>query len=711
MFLQCKEHAMPITQIETAKNAKQGSRAKCEKCTMSGTVVHVQIFEKFLNQKIQEAEKMKKDNLDEFGNLSNSLEKLLTNYKQEFNSTIELIYQEVRNIKQKIHENFSITKQPLESQSILEFEQICHKVYSDSFDKFHLKMQYSKLIELHQNLIKMQDYYSQKIKKCFKQLQKDMINYELQSIFNVPGHKVCTAMCTGQDSDYQFVVLALGNIMKTYEFCLEKKKEIEKQKAIEILKAVEKQSFKDFTHNIGSVVLSEDQTYLIAGGTYDNKMIIYKQICETKKMYESKKSLFFQEPIFSIIFTPNNEDLISASGNDIFCITNQNLQTILDQKQQQQQKNQNVINENIDQYKLEPSSHQNTVYQLSYQLNQSKQKLMSCGYDKQIFIWQKLNDEWCQIHKIRIKNSVYRCCFVDIDQIVVQENSSRDLTFYNNVSNKNLCTKDTTQQCKFNDLNTDLSHNFPMIYLENKKLLIVKHNSKIVFFRKRKNQLFYKEDEKDGEMGTVTNDGEIFLKWDKINSNVEIYEQNTKYQASKEEFDQKFFGSQSKIFQDSNLQSIKDQKSEYIGNTNLIEGNQQKEIKDQKPLQNNDILLELRQGNEYNVKNKNDQKPFLEMLKSGADDQKQEQSINKSGADDQKQEQSINTSGADYQKQEQSINTSGADYQKQEQSMKKSDLDDQKQQQSMKKSDTFDQKPILQLDKTDSPPHLVEFKD
>lgn len=63
-----------------------------------------------------------------------------------------------------------------------------------------------------------------------------------------------------------------------------------------------------------------------------------------------------------------------------------------------------------------------------------------------------------------------------------------------------------------------------MIYLEHKKLLIVKHNSKIVFFRKRKNNLFYKEDEKDGEMGTVTNDGKIFLKWDKINSKVEIYE-------------------------------------------------------------------------------------------------------------------------------------------------------------------------------------------
>lgn len=59
---------------------------------MNGTVVPYEKFKETLNETVKKAEGMQQKNMEEFEKLSNPLEKLLTNYKDEFNSTIGHIY-------------------------------------------------------------------------------------------------------------------------------------------------------------------------------------------------------------------------------------------------------------------------------------------------------------------------------------------------------------------------------------------------------------------------------------------------------------------------------------------------------------------------------------------------------------------------------------------------------------------------------------------
>ncbi|CAK90979.1 unnamed protein product (macronuclear) [Paramecium tetraurelia] len=546
-----------------------GARVRCEKCTKSGgDLIHIDDFLNVLNEKIGVVEGKEKDNLEEFEKFSNPLELMLNNYKDQFNSTVQLIINEVQKVKHQIHEYFSIFNNPLESQSLSQFESVCHKVCSNVFDQFDLKSQYKQLIYPIKQLINVQEFYSDKLKTCFKQLQNDMTNYEPTYNFNVQG-RVCTAMSLGQCDDTQMIAMALENQLRIYELVMEKKK------------VIERQCFKHFTHNIASVVFSEDNKYLVAGGTYDKRMNIYVE-CETKKKeYQLKAEIIYENPIYSIIFTSNNEDLISASGNDLFCINNADMKTIINIESQEHKRIQ--ILEQKSKYLLN-FSHNNTVYQLDYQIKE-KQKFISCSYDKQIFIWEKKLGDWNVLNKIRVQNSVYRCSFVGDDTIVVQENSSRHLTFYKEVSNQ----QQANQKYEFYDLNTDLSHNFPIIYLESPGLLIVKHNSKIVFFRKRGNGIFYKEDEKNGEIGTITFDAQFYLSWEKEKQKVVIYQQMDKFQATKQLFEERYSQKQFKTNEEKPTQNLyqttSQQESQLSAqNTNVIN----------KGLNSNDIKVEIK---------------------------------------------------------------------------------------------------------------------
>lgn len=45
--------------------------------------------------------------------------------------------------------------------------------------------------------------------------------------------------------------------------------------------------------------------------------------------------------------------------------------------------------------------------------------MISCSYDKTIFVWLK-GDKWdIVVNRIRVQNPVYRCCFVGEDNIVI----------------------------------------------------------------------------------------------------------------------------------------------------------------------------------------------------------------------------------------------------------------------------------------------------
>ncbi|CAD8194039.1 unnamed protein product [Paramecium octaurelia] len=589
--LKCTEHEYKIIHINRSQNIKMGARVRCEKCTITagGDYVHIDDFLKDLDDKIGIVEGKEKVNLNEFEKFSIPLEQVLANYKDEFNSTVSLIINEVQKVKQYIHEYFSIFEQPLESQSLSQFENICHKVCSNVFDQFNLKNQYSRVVVPIKQLINMQKFYSNKLITCFKQLQNDMTNYEHTHSFNVQG-RVCTAMTFGQSDDTQIIAMALENQLKIYELLMEKNK------------VIERQCFKHFTHNIASVVFSDDTKYLVAGGTFDKRMNIYVECPTKKKEYELKAELIYQNPIFSIIFTPNNEDLISGSGCDLFCINNEEMENVIDLKSQKVNKFSEAENKN--KFQLD-HSHNNTVYQLNhYHAEGKKQKLISCSYDKQIFIWLK-QDTWNMIKKIRLQNSVYRCSFVGEDSIVVQENSSRHLTFYNQVlSGGKVC-----QTYEFNDLNTDLSHNFPMIYLEPSNLLIVKHNSKIVFFKKRsKNGIFYKEDEKNGEIGTITPDAKMYMSWDREKKRLIIYQQIDKFQVDKQLFDERYSKNQSKITEERTIQNLLQ--------TNTQEENQLRGLNtnvENRGLHSNDIRLEINNDNLHRDINTDDNRRLVDI--------------------------------------------------------------------------------------------------
>ncbi|CAD8128135.1 unnamed protein product [Paramecium sonneborni] len=559
--LQCQLHFSPIMFIETSPK-KSSSRLKCKNCEeveKGVPLIAINRFDSHCQEQKIKIQKEQESVIADFQQFSDPLKKLLDNYQLEINSTIKRIRLELHIIFDSIHQFYNpIINYDPQQKSMSNLQQTSDLIY-DSTCKFNLKPKYFEVIKVMKTLFGLQHHYSQIMKKCFEQLQNDLAKYELSSEFKVSPSKICNAIAFSPDKDGQIVSLGLGNILQTYQYI--------KQQDNQNFNLL--QTFKDHENYISCILFSEDKKYLISGGTYDKRMNIYTESKNKNHFYQLIAQVIHQDAINSIIFTTNNEDIISTSGHDIYRISNEDIEEILNQNKGQEIKKIN-LNQDLNKYQLNPS-HDNTAYQLSYMFTTNLKQFLSCSFDKQVFVWQKQKDFWNMNNRIKMLNHIYRCCFINENDIVIQENSSRELSFYENVSRKNDFKKSKIKQVKFEDLNTDLTCSFPIVFIQKLKLLVVKHNKKIVFLKERTDGKFYKENEIEGEMGAISPDGDIFLKWNKKQSNLELFKLNSGIKFKKEEFEKRYLPPQDIIIQDFDDQQLYNQKGPQ--QINLIDPN------------------------------------------------------------------------------------------------------------------------------------------
>ncbi|CAD8128656.1 unnamed protein product [Paramecium sonneborni] len=152
----------------------------------------------------------------------------------------------------------------------------------------------------------------------------------------------------------------------------------------------------------------------------------------------------------------------------------------------------------------------------SISLNESETQLVAFGEDKQIIVWEKQqNNEWKLLNKITQQDQACRGKFLnDSTFVFCTHNEGKLIEMKIEGKNKEKVVEITNMQLDFKK--SDL-FSFPIQYINNKQILIVKHN-RYIYFQKRDNlgkmkMLTYLRFQNKQLFGTLSNDKQYQVVW------------------------------------------------------------------------------------------------------------------------------------------------------------------------------------------------------
>ncbi|CAD8212656.1 unnamed protein product [Paramecium pentaurelia] len=249
----------------------------------------------------------------------------------------------------------------------------------------------------------------------------------------------------------------------------------------------------------------------------DGSIIIWSLnlISNPKYLFKLRKHM---QAISSMVVHPLKEDLIISGSFD------KTINFWLDQSSPSSQSQWQCI-QTINQ-------HQDLVYGLS--INKEGNTLLSCGKDNQILIMQGSRQmEWQIKQKIKLDGEGYRIGFITNRLFAFQSRIPRNRLFLYQLD------ENTQMFNKLQDVivegvggNQTCAIFFPLVYIDNKQILISKNGQKVNLIKltfSQSNQLFnqiqtidYGFQPNGWLFGTVTQDGEYLITWDQKSKNIQI---------------------------------------------------------------------------------------------------------------------------------------------------------------------------------------------
>ncbi|CAD8178965.1 unnamed protein product [Paramecium pentaurelia] len=170
------------------------------------------------------------------------------------------------------------------------------------------------------------------------------------------------------------------------------------------------------------------------------------------------------------------------------------------------------------------SVHKNQITSIS--LSQSNQYLVSCSSkDEQIFIFKFQVDQklWIQFQAIKMDNWGFKVCFLENLTFAFQPfNNTKMYIFQINNSN-NQFIKECEVEVKAGN---SCYHLFPLQFIQSKLMIINRNGGTINFIRKQENgsyiTQFFIDYEADRIFGTMSEDGQYLITWDKQSQEIQI---------------------------------------------------------------------------------------------------------------------------------------------------------------------------------------------
>ncbi|CAK66159.1 unnamed protein product (macronuclear) [Paramecium tetraurelia] len=187
-----------------------------------------------------------------------------------------------------------------------------------------------------------------------------------------------------------------------------------------------------------------------------------------------------------------------------------------------------IITDKNQQYKYSQTILQNITIIRCVSLQESQNKFLVCGLDKQIIVLQyyPIDQKWNKIQKINFKANGESLCFVNENQFVVQQHHKNTIQLFEfNCSNQQFeKSKEITIQKGMNSYNLGFQAQFS----QEKKILITK-NSQFVNIIKRteKNEFIFISSINFDTcyiFGSMSEDGKYLITWDQKSLCVQLWE-------------------------------------------------------------------------------------------------------------------------------------------------------------------------------------------
>ncbi|CAD8121491.1 unnamed protein product [Paramecium sonneborni] len=182
------------------------------------------------------------------------------------------------------------------------------------------------------------------------------------------------------------------------------------------------------------------------------------------------------------------------------------------------------------QYKYSENILQNDTSIRCISLNESLNKQIACGLDKQIIILQQdpLDLKWKKMQKIGIKTNGERLCFINGNQFVFQQYlQNKMLVFEFNDDNKQFQKKNEVivgkgvSKCDFG---------FQMQFSKEKQIIINKNTSFVNIIKVKQNNQYILVSQINFDtpsiFGSLSDDGRYLITWDKNSKCIQLREIN-----------------------------------------------------------------------------------------------------------------------------------------------------------------------------------------
>ncbi|CAD8201390.1 unnamed protein product [Paramecium pentaurelia] len=169
------------------------------------------------------------------------------------------------------------------------------------------------------------------------------------------------------------------------------------------------------------------------------------------------------------------------------------------------------------------TDHTSPVYQIS--LNDQQDQFISSGSDYKILVikYSEQSKRWIVIQNIKIDCIGFRLSFINNNLFTFQPQNANLIHFYEMNSECKLFTK--SKDITVNQGNDSCSL-FPQQFIEDKQVLVSKHDKYVNFIRKTEKDEFKVEQSiqfnTNALFGQLSDDGEYFITWDEQSKEIQI---------------------------------------------------------------------------------------------------------------------------------------------------------------------------------------------
>ncbi|CAD8157749.1 unnamed protein product [Paramecium pentaurelia] len=503
-----QNHNKPVCSVIVEKCVKKDERLLCKEClknfdqkiNIKGLSKIKEMIEKKLLENNEKKQYFLSSKIQEIEQLTNDLNQL----KQKLIITFDLILGDLKNCidhlakEQQINNPYRLIDEleKLLNQGSYENEFMQFIDYIISQNNNGIKKVLSKISQLTDIYKEANNRIKNSFKKIIKipqtEIQMNLINKEIKQ------NKNCYAIAFNQNG--QIMASGCGKDIKLWNFNNGKLKEI--------------QTLSSHKQDVSCLIFSKLSDNFVSG-SFDSTIKIWKQF--KGQEWKSLQSKEDYNPIFCLILQKNEKVLIS--GSEYYSIN------VWD------------IDFELNRLNLSYSLIKHTQSVCSLSLNESETFLVSCGNDQQIIVWMReQNNQWGfkQIVTQSIKEIGTKICFIKENQFIwiCGNQNGKDCICFFELQNEKF-QEQFNQQINLISNNQESDQNlFPIIFNKEKKIIFLRHKFNIYilsqqFHNKYKIASTLKFDNYLIQ-GSMTNDAEFQVVWEKSNSSYLIYQINQK---------------------------------------------------------------------------------------------------------------------------------------------------------------------------------------